>query len=164
MIMGYSEKGKRGFQSTHCLRSHPLYSTWTRMKHRCYNGNDKYFKDYGGRGIVVCEEWKDDFVEFLYWSLKHGWEKGLTIERKNFNGNYEPSNCTWIPMSEQSKNRRGCHFVECNGERHTIAEWSRVTGISRSTLKERLNSDSYTTEEALTTPVNHNLARHKEAL
>lgn len=157
--MGYSEKGKQGFHSTHCLSSHPLYKTWNRIKNRCYCPTSADYKDYGARGISVCDEWKDDFVEFLYWSLKNGWQKGLTIERKDFNGNYEPDNCEWIPMNQQSKNRRTCNFVTYKGEIHTIAEWSRITGIARKTLELRLRSKNFTMDEVFEKPVNKKLAR-----
>ena len=159
--MGYSRNGKVGFQSTHCLSSHPLYKTWKRMKNRCENKNSKDYKDYGGRGITICDEWKNDFVEFLYWSLKHGWENGLSIERKDVNGNYCPENCCYIPLSEQPKNRTCTTRIEFNGEVHSISEWARIKGMNRSTLKERLNSKNYTLEEALNTPINKNLARSK---
>lgn len=157
--MGYSEKGKQGFQSTHCLRSHPLYRIWQHMKNRCFNKNSNDYKDYGARGIIVCEDWKTDFVEFLYWSIKNGWKEGLSIERKDYNGNYEPANCCWIQLSEQSKNRRGLRLIEFNGQIHTLSEWSRITGIKRSTLKQRLTSGNFTLEEAFNVPVNQNLAR-----
>ena len=157
--MGYSRNGKVGFQSTHCLSSHPLYKTWKRMKNRCENKNSKDYKDYGGRGITICDEWQNDFVEFLYWSLKHGWENGLSIERKDVNGNYCPENCCYIPLSEQPKNRTCTTRIEFNGEVHSISEWARIKGMNRSTLKERLNSKNYTLEEALNTPVNKSLAR-----
>ena len=160
--MGYSEKGKQGFQSTHCLSKHPLYSTWKYIKNRCYNQNSQDYKDYGGRGIVMCDKWKNDFVEFLYWSLKNGWEKGLTIERKDFNGNYEPSNCEWIPMNQQGKNRRTCRLITYKGETHTIAEWSRIKGIPRETLGLRLKSKNFTLEEAFEKPINKNLARSRQ--
>ncbi len=156
--MGYSRSGQIGFQSTHCLSGHPLYNTWKKMKNRCENEKSEDYKNYGGRGISVCDEWKDDFVEFLYWSLKHGWEKGLSIERKDVNGDYCPQNCCYIPMSEQAKNRTTTTQIEFNGEVHTISEWARIIGISRSTLKERLRSGSYTLERALTEPVNKKLS------
>ena len=159
--MGYSRNGKVGFQSTHCLSRHPLYKTWIRMINRCENQNSKDYKDYGERGITVCSEWRNDFVEFLYWSLKHGWENGLSIERKDVNGNYCPENCCYIPMSEQPKNRTCTTRIELNGEVHSISEWARIKGMSRSTLKERLKSKNFTIEEALNTPVNKNLARKK---
>lgn len=157
--MGYSVKGKQGFQTKHGLKGHPLYKTWSHMKTRCYNKNCPDYKDYGGRGIVVCDLWKNDFVEFLYWALKHGWEKGLSIERIDVNQDYSPNNCMWIPMSEQSKNRRGVHSVVYKGETHSLAEWSKITGISRKTLELRIKSPNFTLEEAFEKPVNKNLAR-----
>jgi hypothetical protein len=157
--MGYSEKGKQGFQTKHGLANHPLYNTWKHIKSRCYNQNNPDYKDYGARGIAVCDEWKNDFVEFLYWSLKHGWEKGLTIERFDNNKGYSPDNCKWIPMKEQSKNRRTNRQITYKGQTHTIAEWSRITGMARKTLELRLKSPNFTIEEAFETPVNKNLAR-----
>ena len=157
--MGYSEKGKQGFQTTHGLSKHPLYRTWKHIKTRCYNKESPDYKDYGEREIDVCELWKNDFVEFLYWSLKNGWEKGLTIERIDCNKGYSPDNCKWIPMKEQSQNRRNVKMIEYKGETHSIAEWSRITGIARKTLDLRLKSDNFTLEEAFEKPVNKKLAR-----
>lgn len=157
--MGYSEKGKQGFQTKHGLRKHPLYHNWQGMKNRCYNKNSADYNNYGGRGIKVCDLWKEDFVEFLYWSLKHGWEKGLSLERKDCDKDYSPENCEWIPLSDQPKNRRTNHLVAYNGETHTLAEWSRITGIARNTLALRLNSKNFSLEEAFEKPVNKALAR-----
>lgn len=157
--MGYSEKGKQGFQRTHCLSKHPLYNTWIGIKVRCYNKNSVDYKDYGNRGIVMCDKWKNDFKKFYDWAISNGWEKGLTIERKDFNGNYEPNNCEWIPMYQQSKNRRSCKKVTYKGETHTISEWSRIKNISRKTLERRLKSKNFTLDEAFENPINKNLAR-----
>lgn len=157
--MGYSIKGKQGFQTKHGLTDHPLYNTWERIKTRCYNPKCPDYKDYGLRGITVCDEWKNDFVEFLYWALKNGWEKGLTIERLNNDKGYSPDNCKWIPMKEQPKNRRTNRQITYNGQTHTLAEWSRITGIARKTLEMRLDSKNFTIEEAFEKPVNKNLAR-----
>ena len=157
--MGYSKKGKQGFQIKHGLKDHPLYRTWSHMKTRCYNMKSPDYKDYGKRGIVVCDLWKDDIVEFFYWSLKNGWKKGLTIERINNNKGYSPDNCKWIPMEEQPKNRRSVRNITYNGETHSLTEWSRITGIARKTLELRLNSPNFTLEEAFEVPVNKKLAR-----
>ena len=157
--MGYSVKGKQGFQTTHGLRNHPLYGIWTHMKSRCYNPKTPDYRNYGARGITVCDEWKNDFVEFLYWALKHGWQMGLTIERVDYDRGYAPDNCTWIPMGEQSKNRRTVRRITHNGETHTISEWAKIVGINRRTLERRLSSSTYSVERALTEPTNKALAR-----
>ena len=83
-----------------------LYSIWHGMKTRCYNENYKQFGDYGGRGITVCDEWKDDFQAFHDWSIANGYEEGLTIDRKDTNGNYEPSNCEWVTQKANNSHRR----------------------------------------------------------
>lgn len=151
---------ERGWNATkHGLSKHPLYETWKRMKTRCYNKNCADYKDYGGRGIAVCDSWKDDFVEFMYWALKHGWQKGLSIERKNYDKGYSPENCTWIPCRDQAKNRRTVRLITYNGETHNISEWAKITGIPRRTLLMRLGSKNFTTQEAFEKPVNKALAR-----
>jgi hypothetical protein len=117
--------------------SDKLYSTWVEMRRRCYTESCDAYKNYGERGITICPEW-DNFNNFREWALISGYEDGLTIERLNVNGNYEPLNCTWIPKNEQSKNRRMCHFVDYNGLSMTISDWSRYTGIHRTTITRRL--------------------------
>lgn len=159
--MGYSVKGKQGFQRTHGLTKHPLHNTWKRMKNRCFNPNNKDYKDYGAKGIIVCDEWATDFVAFYEWAMSHGWKQGLTIERKDFKGNYSPKNCEWIPMQEQSKNRCSVKQITYHGETHSITEWSRITGIARKTLDLRLKSPNFTLEEAFEKPVNKNLTRQR---
>src|SRR6185437_2482423 len=84
---------------------HPIYNSWACSKDRCYNKNNQDFKYYGGRGIKVCERWLVDFWNF--WDdMAPGWRPGLTIERKNVNGNYEPKNCCWLSIEEQQQNKR----------------------------------------------------------
>lgn len=157
--MGYAIIGKQGFQMKHGLKNHPLYGTWSRMKTRCYNKNCADYPAYGGRGITVCDLWKDDFVEFFYWALKHGWKQGLSIERIDCNCGYSPENCKWIPLNEQSANRRTVKKIAYNGETHSVSEWARIIGISRKTLERRLNSKNFTLQEAIEKPVNKALAR-----
>lgn len=89
----------------HGMNGTRIYQCWGDMKRRCYNQNAESYKHYGGRGIEVCAEWHD-FQTFYDWATKNGYSDDLTIERVDVNGNYEPSNCTWIPKSEQPKNRR----------------------------------------------------------
>ncbi len=95
------------------------------MKTRCSNPNTgRIYQDYGGRGITVYEEWVNDFAVFREWALGSGYKEGMTIERKNVNGNYEPDNCEWIPGAKQSRNRRDTKMLTAFGETKGITDWS----------------------------------------
>lgn len=90
---------------THGKTHSRLYSIWHNMLNRCYYERTKCFEYYGGRGITVCDEWKNSFEAFHDWSIENGYSDELTIDRIDVDGNYEPSNCRWITMKEQCKNR-----------------------------------------------------------
>lgn len=127
-----------------------LYKIWDGMKYRCHNSNSTAYKNYGARGIIVCEEWRNNFQTFYDWSISHGYSADLTLDRLDVNGNYEPSNCRWATDIQQHNNTRKNHYVTYNGETHTIAEWSRITGINPSTLNSRITTKGWTIERALT--------------
>ena len=129
---------QRDAVSKHGLYNTRLYRIWAHMKERCYNLNYKHFSDYGGRGITVCDEWKNDFAEFYNWAMSNGYSDDLTIDRINNDGNYEPSNCRWVDMNTQENNRRNNHFITINGVTHTVAEWAKIKGISQHTIYARL--------------------------
>lgn len=114
----------------------PWYNSYRAMMSRCYRENDASYLFYGGRGIKVCEEWHD-IRNFERWEKENPYFIGATIDRIDSNGNYEPNNCRWATMFEQCKNRRNSILIEMNGEIHNITEWSKITGINRSTLNNR---------------------------
>ena len=113
------------------------------MKNRCYNPQNKFYKDYGGRGITVCSEWldkKNGHKNFREWALENGWKEGYSIDRINVNGNYEPSNCRWATPTEQANNRRNNNFVTINGVTKTTTEWAKQIGISQNAFAERVRN------------------------
>lgn len=104
---------------------------WNGMKARCFNPKSPSYKNYGGRGITICNEWLS-FENFHNWSIENGYAEGLQIDRIDNDGNYEPSNCRWVSRKDNMKNTSRCHFVQIHGEKKTITEWIELTGISRS--------------------------------
>ena len=90
----------------HGLSNTKLFYVWQDIKNRCNNPNHHAYKDYGGRGIKICDEWQNDFISFYTWAINNGYKEKLTIDRKNNNGNYEPNNCRWTTMKIQCQNRR----------------------------------------------------------
>ena len=128
-------------------------NTWYNIKRRCYDPTDRNFKDYGGRGITVCVEWKNDFKSFYDWAMANGYLDNLTIDRIDVNGNYCPDNCRWATIYEQANNKRNNHLLTYNGCTTTMAEWSRKAKIPYRTLINRINVLGWPVDKALTTPV-----------
>lgn len=112
-----------------------LHRIWIGIKTRCYNQKDKGYKNYGGRGIKVCNEWKNDFMNFRIWAIANGYRDDLTIDRINNNGNYEPNNCRWATKEEQANNKRNVHLIEYNGKKYSISQLAREIGITRGQLR-----------------------------
>lgn len=114
-----------------------LYGIYYGMKDRCCNPNYLASYNYSGRGITVCDEWKESYPTFRKWALENGYSDGLTLDRRDNDGNYEPSNCRWVDMKVQSNNTRKNVRVTYNGETHTLSEWSEITGIKLGRLYTR---------------------------
>lgn len=121
-----------------------LYSTWKSMKARCNNPNVWCYHRYGGKGIKVCERW-NDFLLFLE-DMEESFQEGLTLDRKDSNGNYEPSNCRWADRETQMNNQEKCLSLLFEGEYYTEAQLARKTGVSRTTIQRRRNA-GYSVEE-----------------
>ena len=111
-------------------KNNRLYRIYGNIKTRCYNKNIEKYKNYGGRGIKMCEEWFFDSNKFIEWALANGYQDNLTIDRIDVNGDYEPSNCRWIPIQKQYTNRTDNNKYKglC------ICEWAKIFGISQSAL------------------------------
>ena len=142
------QQPKRGSRYRHGYSKTRIYNIYCCMIGRCCNENDPAYKYYGNRKITVCKEWKDDFVNFLNWAMENGYTDELTIDRVDVNGNYEPSNCRWVNNLVQQNNKTNNNYLTHNGETHTLAEWSRITGIDQSVLWYR-QSVGYTSDKIL---------------
>ena len=141
---------------THGGSNERLYHVWQGMKDRCENKNNLEYKNYGGRGIKICEEWHD-YAKFKEFMLSKGYDPTAphgqyTIERINVNGNYEPSNCTLISLSMQQQNRTDNRKLTFQGKTQTVVEWSRELRIPESAIYMRLYKGA-SDEEALSTPL-----------
>lgn len=132
-----------------------IYKIWHHMVDRCRNPKVEKFHCYGGRGIKVCEEWKTSFPSFLAWARTSGYESHLTIERKDVNGNYEPSNCCWATWEEQHNNKRTNRVLSFNGRSLNVTQWSKNNeiGLTKAALTDRVNKYGWSAEKALTTPL-----------
>lgn len=113
-----------------------LYRVWAKMKQRCCDPNDKDYKYYGARGINVCEEWMES-KNFFDWALSHGYEDNLTIERLDNYKGYCPDNCAFIKREDQCKNQRNTLIIEIDGEKWTLRDISKKTGITYDILRRR---------------------------
>lgn len=139
---------------THGMRYTRLYKTWNNMKDRCNNPKCHAYANYGGRGIKVCKEWQENFMNFYDWAMQNGYSDSLTIDRINVNKGYCPENCQWANTRQQSNNRRNNHFIEYHGKVHTLKEWSEIFRIPYVDMKSR-TKDGWPIEKILNTPVKH---------
>lgn len=135
--------------TTHDGSKTPEYRTWRSINDRCHNPSDSGFHKYGARGITVCDRWREGFANFIADMGKKP-SPAHTIDRIDGTKGYSPENCRWATQLEQQNNRSNNHMVEAFGKRHTLQEWSRMTGINRATLWQRISVLGWPPEQALT--------------
>ena len=137
----------------------PLYVVWVGMNQRCFNPKHAGYHNYGGRGITICNEWLDYRI-FEEWALTTGYQRNLTIERKDNDGNYEPNNCEWIPDKDQHRNKRNNRWLTIDGETKILTDWCKKYNISGVTINDRLKR-GWSVEDAITKPTNARYKRKK---
>ena len=124
----------------HGLWGTRLYIIWGNMVQRCTNSNNNNYPNYGGRGISICDEWRNDFKSFYNWAIANGYSDNLQIDRINNDGDYEPGNCRWLTAINNLNNTSRSVIIRHNGETHTVSEWTRITGINEKTMRNRIKS------------------------
>lgn len=135
---------------THGMSDHPLFPTWQQMLQRCHNENNTGYKNYGARGISVCQRWRDSFADFIA-DVGERPSDEHSIGRIDNDGNYEPDNVRWETRQQQGENRRSNRYVTFNGKTQTMSEWAREAGITREAMRLRLKKDA-PLESILMTP------------
>ena len=129
---------KGAFVKTHGHSKTKLYGVWCAMKRRCYNHNDKRYPHYGERGIIVCDEWRNDYTKFASWAINNGYKEGLSIDRVDNNGNYCPANCRWATASQQNRNYSKNSLLEFDGVLTCVQDVAHKIGIRPATLRARI--------------------------
>jgi len=140
--------------TTHGETKTKLYQEWQGIKRRCYSPKDSMYHLYGGRGIKMCDQWKNSYEAFKedVSKLQHFGEPHMTLDRIDNNGDYEPSNVRWATWKEQGNNRRNNRKLTLNNETHTLSEWSEILNMNFNTLSHRYRQ-GWSDEAILTTPI-----------
>jgi len=134
----HSTFSKQSNRFRHGMSNTKIHWLWCKIRQRCNNPNCSDYHKYGQRGIKVCKEWDDSFESFYSWALEHGYKDGLTIDRKDNDGDYCPENCWFTDNKHQSNNRRSNNLIEIDGVSKTIQQWCDETGTSRGLFRSKL--------------------------
>lgn len=118
---------------------HRLYKIYLHMKDRCYDINNNDYHRYGARGIKICDEWLNDFMNFYNWAINNSYQDDLTIDRTDNNDDYKPSNCTWATKKQQARNTRRNRMITINGETRCLVEWCEILNLNYNKTKRRLH-------------------------
>lgn len=143
----------------HGMTNTRIYRIWSNMKKRCNNPNFAEWEQYGGRGISVCDEWKNNFEIFYEWAISNGYSDDLTLERIDVEKNYEPSNCKWIKLNEQQRNKTNTVFIVENGIKISLSELAEKYNIPIKTIQRRyyrnMERKGYVDVQKLIAPIQH---------
>lgn len=119
----------KNIHKTHGLSNTRIHSIWMHTRDKCTKPNNKRYKDYGGRGIKVCDEWMNDFMNFYNWSMQNGYQDNLTLDRIDVDGNYEPDNCRWADNDVQAHNKRLDKLYTYNDKTLSVRDWCKEIGF-----------------------------------
>lgn len=155
----------RAIATRHGGNKDRLYRVWMGMRRRCNDVKVKDYPRYGGRGIMVCDDWQD-YAVFREWALANGYDPNAefqkcTLDRIDSNGNYEPANCRWVDIKTQENNRRNNKRIEYNGKVMNVSEWAEYVGMNADLLRDRLRR-GWCFERAITEPVQHHTKRFQQ--
>lgn len=146
----FAKRIERIEKKTHGLTHSRLFSIWTNIKTRTSNPNCSEAKNYIGKDIKMCDEWKD-FIIFYNWAMSNGYSDNLSIDRIDNSKGYYPENCRWTTAKEQNRNKDNLHYIEYKGETHPIVVWTEKLNIKYGTLRSRINR-GWEIERAFTKP------------
>jgi len=143
-------------RTTHGLVKHPLYRVWVGVRKRCYNSKCPEFKNYGGRGVTMCDEWREDFLPFYEWAISNGYKKGLELDKDKFASNeggkvYSPEFCSFISRDENAKYRRSNISIHYNGEEKCLSQWCIDLGLHYFRTYGRLRQLNWSVNKAFST-------------
>lgn len=136
-------------KNKHNLSYSRIYRIYNHIKQRCNNKQDSAYKNYGGRGIKICKEWEDNFINFYNWSIANGYEENLSIDRIDNNENYCPQNCRWVDMETQQNNKRNNHIITYNNKEYTISNFCKKFNLNERLVRQRINVYGYEEPEKL---------------
>lgn len=120
-----------------------LYYSWQDMKKRCYNEGNSRYANYGGRGIKVCDEWKNDFTAFYQWAINNGYTETMTLDRINVDGDYEPNNCRWADVKTQCNNRTSNIKITIGNSTRTLTEWCEIFDVDYKKILARYHRNGF---------------------
>ena len=140
------------YSTKHGMSRHPLTPIYSAMIQRCTNPENDRYRDYGGRGITICEEWRNNNTLFFKWALNNGWKQGLEIDREDNEKGYSPENCRIVTEKVQQRNKRNNRMITYKGETKSLAEWCELLKLSYSAMLTRIHKHNPTPEILFETP------------